>query len=142
MPAEARAGLALVGTAVLFAAEHQVKGLRLPQTERQIPSSVVAHRRPVNAWRFAVPYGTGLFTYLPSSSPHVLALWLVCTASSPMVVASAATFGAGRGLPLLVRSLTRHRDSYEGVLQAFTRRFRPVAPLLVTVLATALTLGA
>lgn len=141
IPIAVRFVVAVAGTAVLLGAEHGVRGWRLPQTARQIPSMVVARRRPANAWRFAVPYGTGLRTYLPSASPHVLALWLVTTAPTGAVLLGAAAFGGGRGLGLLVRSLSSRRDRYDDVFQGLTARLRPAAPSLVlalTVLAAVL----
>jgi hypothetical protein len=142
VPAGVRVGLAVAGTVVVFAAARGVRGLRLPQTERQIPASVVAVRRPSNAWRFGLPYGTGLFTYLPSASPHVLVVWLVLAAPSTMALAAATAFGAGRGLSMLVKAPARRRLAYEDSFQAITRRLRPLCPVLVTVAAAAATFAA
>jgi hypothetical protein len=134
IPEAWRMGLAALAAVAILLVERGVGGLRLPQTPRQIPSDVVALRRPGNAWRFAVPYGTGLRTYLPSASPHVLAVGLVLTAPSWAILAGAASFGAGRGLSLLVRSCTRHRDTFGAVFEHITARLVPLAPLLVAAL--------
>jgi hypothetical protein len=134
-----RAGLAIAGTLVVFAAARGVLGLRLPQTEKQIPSSVVALRRPSSAWNFALPYGTGLFTYLPSASPHVLVVWLVLAAPSLTTLAAAAAFGVGRGLSLLLKSFSLERFAYEDSFQAVTRMLRPLCPVLVAAAAAAAT---
>jgi hypothetical protein len=139
IPSAWRAGLAIAGTLVVFAAARGIRGLRLPQTEKQIPSSVVAQRRPSSAWNFALPYGTGLFTYLPSASPHVLVVWLVLAAPSLATLAGTAAFGVGRGLPLLTKSFARRRFAYDDSFQAFTRRLRPLCPVLVAVAAAAAT---
>jgi hypothetical protein len=129
-------------TLVVLAAARGVGGLRLPQTERQIPSSVVAVRRPSSAWRFALPYGTGLFTYLPSASPHVLVVWLVLAAPSGAALAGACAFGVGRGLPLLAKSFGRRRFAYEDTFQSATRWLRPLCPVLVALVAAAATVAA
>lgn len=125
---------------MILAADRGVHGLKLPQTAQQIPATVVAVRRPVNAWRFAVPYGTGLRTYLPSASPHVLALWLVLAAPSLLVPAAAAAFGVGRGISLLMRSLTRQRLDYGRSFERITGLLRPISPVLVLALALVATL--
>lgn len=129
-----RLGLGALLAAVILLAEREVRGLRLPQTARQIPATVVAQRRPGNAWRFAVPYGTGLRTYLPSASPHVLAVGLVLTAPSAAILGAAAAFGVGRGLSLLMRSFTRQRDAYGEIFQRITQVLRPVTPVVVLAL--------
>jgi hypothetical protein len=139
VPSAWRTGLAVAGTLAVFAAARGVRGLRLPQTEKQIPSSVVAQRRPSNAWNFALPYGTGLFTYLPSASPHVLVVWLVLAAPSSAALAAAAAFGVGRGLPLLAKSFSLRRFAYEDSFQAVTRWLRPLSPVLVAAAAAAAT---
>jgi hypothetical protein len=139
IPLAWRTGLAVAGTLAVFAASHGVGGLRLPQTEKQIPSSVVAQRRPSNAWRFALPYGTGLFTYLPSAGPHVLVVWLVLVAPSLATLAAATAFGVGRGLQLLVKSFATRRFAYEDSFQAVTRWLRPWCPVLVAAAAAAAT---
>jgi hypothetical protein len=141
VPAGVRVALAVVGTLVVLAAAHGVGGLRLPQTERQIPSSVVAVRRPSSAWRFGLPYGTGLFTYLPSASPHVLVVWLVLAAPSSATLAAACAFGVARGLPLLVKSFGRRRLVYEDAFQTVTRWLHPLCPVLVVVAAVAATVA-
>jgi hypothetical protein len=137
IPEPGRLGLAAVAVAGILLVERGVAGLRLPQTPRQIPSDVVAVRRPGNAWRFAVPYGTGLRTFLPSASPHVLAVGLVLTAPAWAVLAGALAFGAGRGLSLLVRSCTRHRDAFGALFDRMTALLVPLAPLLVAALVVA-----
>lgn len=142
VPDPVRVGLAVAGTLLVLAAARGLGGLRLPQTEKQIPAEVVAVRRPVNAWRFAVTYGTGLFTYLPSASPHVLVVWLVLTAPSLVILGTAVAFGAGRGLSLLMRSLACRRFAYEDVFQRITDVVRPASPVLVAALAAAATFAA
>lgn len=137
IPEPVRLGLAAVMAIGILAVERGIAGLRLPQTPRQIPSDVVAVRRPGNAWRFAVPYGTGLRTYLPSASPHVLAVGLVLAAPSWAALAGALAFGAGRGVSLLVRSCTRDRDTFGAVFERMTTRLVPQAPLLVAGLVVA-----
>ena len=139
IPSAWRVGAAVAGTLVVLAAARGIRGLRLPQTEKQISAEVVAVRRAVNAWRFAVTYGTGLFTYLPSASPHVLVVWLVLTAPSLATLAGAVGFGVGRGLPLLVKSFSHRRFAYDDSFQAVTRWLRPLCPVLVAAVAAAAT---
>lgn len=134
IPEAVRLGMTAVAAVGILAVERGVAGLRLPQTPRQIPSDVVALRRPGNAWRFAVPYGTGLRTYLPSASPHVLAVGLVLVAPSWAALAGALAFGAGRGVSLLVRSCTRDRNVFGAAFERMTTRLVPLAPLLVAAL--------
>jgi len=142
VPAGVRVGAAVLLTLVVLAAAHGVGGLRLPQTEHQIPASVVALRLPSRAWRFAVTYGTGLFTYLPSASPHVLVVWLVLAAPSHLAILAAAGFGVGRGLDLLTRSCSAQRVAYEDAFQRITQAVRPVTPVVVAALAVVAVVGA
>jgi hypothetical protein len=142
VPETVRLGLAAAAALAILAVDRGLLGrrVRLPQTPRQIPSVVVAVRRPGNAWRFAVPYGTGLRTYLPSPSPHVLAVGLVLVAPSWAALAAALAFGAGRGLSLLVRSCTRDRDVFGALFDRMTALLVPLAPLLVAGMLAAATL--
>ena len=135
VPAPVRLGAAVVLTAAVLVAARGLWGLRLPQTERQIPASVVALRLPSRAWRFALTYGTGLFTYLPSAAPHVLVVWLVLVAPSHLAILAAVAFGVGRGLDLLMRSCSVQRVAYEDALQRITGALRPATPYLVAALA-------
>ena len=142
IPEAVRIGAAAVLTLVVLAAAHGLGGLRLPQTERQIPASVVALRLPSRAWRFAVTYGTGLFTYLPSAAPHVLVVWLALAAPSHLAMLGAVAFGVGRGLDLLLRSCSVQRVAYEDAFQGITRALRPATPYLVAALAVVAVAGA
>lgn len=142
IPAAVRLGAAVVLTLLVLAAAHGVGGLRLPQTERQIPASVVALRLPSRAWRFAVTYGTGLFTYLPSAAPHVLVVWLALAAPSHLAMLGAVAFGVGRGLDLLLRSCSVQRVAYEDAFQRITQAVRPATPYLVAALAAVAVAGA
>jgi hypothetical protein len=142
IPAEVRLGAAAVLTLVVLAAARGLWGLRLPQTERQIPASVVALRLPSRAWRFALTYGTGLFTYLPSAAPHVLVVWLTLAAPSHLAMLGAVAFGVGRGLDLLMRSCSVQRVAYEDAFQRVTQAVRPATPYLVAALAVVAVAGA
>jgi hypothetical protein len=142
IPTAVRLGAAVVLTLLVLAAAHGVGGLRLPQTERQIPASVVALRLPSRAWRFAVTYGTGLFTYLPSAAPHVLVVWLALAAPSHLAMLGAVAFGVGRGLDLLLRSCSVQRVAYEDAFQRITQAVRPATPYVVAALAAVAVAGA
>ena len=62
---------------------------------RQIAPQVLASRAPAGAFRFAVLYGTGLLTYLPSTAPHVLAVVAVLLGDTWMIAGIAVGSGWG-----------------------------------------------
>ena len=132
VPAAVRYGLAVVVGVIVVLIDREVVPWRLPQSRRQIPPEVVAARRPGSAWRFALVYGTGTFTFLPNAAPHVVVIWLALLTSTPTILLAGAAFGLGRGLPLLVRAVVDDRDRYQRALERTAMTMRPiVAPMLL-----------
>lgn len=114
--------LAFAGTATVLTALRGHTGL--PQNERQIGFGLISARRPQGSFRFGLLMGTGLFTYLPSPAPHVIAAAAALLLLHPVyVLVLAAGFGAGRGVGLIARSVARDRTGFE-------RRFQRVVHVL------------
>lgn len=134
LPAGVRYGLAIALSVTVLAVDREIGGLRLPQSRRQIPPQVVAARRPSSAWRFALVYGTGLFTYLPTAAPHLLVIWLALVTTTPTILLSGAAFGVGRGVPLLARAVSFDRVSFQRALERTADLMRPVAAPALLVL--------
>ena len=83
-------------------------------------------------WRFALVYGTGTFTFLPTAVPHVVVIWLALLTSTPTILLAGVAFGLGRGLPLVVRAVVTDRDRYQRALERTAMTMRPiVAPVLL-----------
>jgi len=128
LPVPLRYALAIALSLVVLAAERGYGGLRLPQSERQIPPQVVAARRASSAWRFALLYGTGIFTFLPTAVPHVIVIWLALVATAtPTILLAGVAFGVGRGVPLLARALATDRTSFQRALERTAATFQRVA---------------
>lgn len=112
IPTPIRLTAAVLAAAVIVTAGASRVRLRflLPQRRWQIPPEVIATRSRRGVFRFSFALGSGLFTYLPSSSPHLLAALLVILAPGPgAVIAAAMAFGAGRGVDFAARAFAKDR---------------------------------
>ena len=128
IPPAASVAIAIALSLVVLAADQGMGGLRLPETKRQIPPTVIAAGRAGGAWRFGAIYGSGLLTYLPSAAPHVLVVWLVLTATAPGILLAGVGFGLGRGLPQLARAVTTDRLAFQHSLERTAARARHAVP--------------
>lgn len=80
----------------------------LPQNARQIPPEVLQNRLRLGSLQFGFELGTGVRTYVPSSSPYVLALALLLSHQGPSpTLLTGAAFGAGRALSAVLTYLAR-----------------------------------
>lgn len=96
--------------------------LRLPQNSRQVPREVLRPGLAGGVLRFGFELGTGVRTYVSSSSPYVVAVALLLSAPSPLVAALAgAGFGAGRAATPLARHASGAGDRWDRLLQARLR---------------------
>jgi len=105
------AGFFVASTVLLLG--HFGIGVKPPQSAKQIPPSVVAAGGPRSAFNFAVIYGTGLFTFLPSVGPHIVATYLLFLGQPHTFLVAGLGFGLGRGLPLLSRAFSIRRTMHE-----------------------------
>jgi hypothetical protein len=134
IPPTASVAIAVAMSLVVLAADRGLGGLRLPETRRQIPPTVIAAGRPAGAWRFGAIYGSGLLTYLPNAAPHLLVVWLALTATAPTILLAGVGFGLGRGLPLLARSVSTDRLAFQHSLERTAALARHVVPPALLVL--------
>jgi hypothetical protein len=121
---------------VVWAAKHGplVGRLRLPETRRQIPASVLLGSVASGAWRFGLALGTGVRTYAPSAAPYVLAVAIVLARPSLGTVAAASVgFGLGRGLPMVAALIAAPSGLALGSHPRFVTNVAGAAPIAVLV---------
>jgi hypothetical protein len=124
VPLTLRIALWLLIGIVIVGANVVTGGCPLPQTRRQIGLATIARRDADGALRFGAALGTGVLTFLPSCTPHLLVLSLVLVQPSVgATLAAAVAFGFGRGLGMLGRALARDRARFDVRFQSV------VAPL-------------
>ncbi len=111
----------------------------LPQNRQQIALGVISAASPRGAARFGLLMGTGLFTFLPSASVHLLAAGVVLTlAGWVAALAAAIGFGLGRGGGLVARALSVDRIEFEDRFQQVVFALRRVAaPAVLALVLTA-----
>jgi hypothetical protein len=79
--------------------EFGVLRLELPQNARQIPPEILQRRLRLGALQFGFELGTGVRTYLSSTTPYILAVGLLLALPGPVATVSAGVaFGLGRAL--------------------------------------------
>ncbi|GAA4146450.1 hypothetical protein [Actinomadura keratinilytica] len=111
LPPPGRAAAIVAAAALGAARDLGLVRLRLPQNARQIPQEVLAGRPRAGALRFGFELGTGVRTYVPATTPYVLALGLPLSQQGPAATLLAgAAFGAGRALSAVLAYLSRSPD--------------------------------
>lgn len=91
----------------------------LPQNARQIPQEVLNRDVVRGSLRFGFELGTGVRTYLPASTPYVLAAaLLLCTPDLAVAALTGAGFGVGRALTPLTRHTSRAGGSWDAALRS------------------------
>lgn len=104
--------------------------LPLPQNTRQIPRDVLSRGLVGGALRFGLELGTGVRTYLPSSTPYVVATALLLLGPGPLAAAlTGGGFGLGRAATALTRQASGAGGAWDARLHARLR--------LITVASTA-----
>ncbi|GAA2639029.1 hypothetical protein SMC26_40755 [Actinomadura fulvescens] len=98
VPETGRIGVALVAAGAGLLRDFGVVTLPLPQHARQIPQEVLLRKPLRGALQFGFELGTGVRTYISSTSPYVLAIALFFISPGFVPVALAGLgFGIGRG---------------------------------------------
>lgn len=136
LPAHLKTALLLLGLGWTLMPSGTVLRLQLPQNSRQIPQEVLLEGGRWGVLQFGFEIGTGVRTYLPTTTAHALAMFLLFANPTLAEAVTLGTgFGMGRALQLIVAALVTDRDSMlEGwhlpveVLAAFA----PVVPVVVT----------
>lgn len=103
----------------------------LPQNARQIPQDVLNRDVARGALRFGFELGTGVRTYVPATTPYVLAAALLLSTPDLAVAAlTGAGFGLGRALTPLTRHASRAGDRWDTVLRSRLRAITAGAGLV------------
>lgn len=103
----------------------------LPQNARLVPFSVVQRRPGSAAFQFGFEMGTGVRTFVTSSSPYLLAFSVLLLVDHPLgALVVGASFGAGRFTMPLLRYLSAAGDEWDATMAARAQaivRFSAVA---------------
>lgn len=74
-------------------------------------------------FQFGFEMGTGVRTYLPSTTPYVVVMVLLLFAFPAGVsIVAASSFGAGRGLLMFARLMSSARDQWDTQLRRRSER--------------------
>ncbi|TDC58394.1 hypothetical protein E1281_01770 [Actinomadura sp. KC345] len=114
LPPPVRTSAILTVAALGVARESGLIRIPLPQNARQIPPEVLQTRLRRGSLQFGFELGTGVRTYVSSTSPYVLALALLLSVPAlSAALLTGAAFGAGRALSAVLAYLARddHRDA-------------------------------
>jgi hypothetical protein len=115
-------GLLLAVAAVAVLRDAGVLRFPLPENRRLVPQTIFRKAPRRAALQFGLEMGTGVRTYVPASSPYVLAVALLLLAPAPSVFAlSGAFFGVGRAITPWFRLVAPDQEAWDGTLDASTR---------------------
>src|SRR5687768_1040219 len=108
--------VALLGTASLVYALHELKILHLPnpQIGWQVPKSWQRSSRLVGNTLYGYVLGMGIFTFIPFGSFYVLLGWemIAGAISIKAAVAIGAVYGLARGIPVVAGGISMLRGEY------------------------------
>ena len=126
----------MVGAAVAaLARDFGVVRFGLPENRRLIPQSVFRRGPLIGPLRFGFELGTGVRTYLPSTTPYLLALALaVMPPPWPVAILTGTAFGVGRSLTPWARYLAADKARWD-------ERFTAQVSLIIRVSALAVSGG-
>ena len=124
----------LVGAAVVaLARDFGVVRFGLPENRRLIPQSVFRRGPLVGPMQFGFELGTGVRTYLPSTTPYLLALALaVMPPSWPVAILTGTAFGVGRSLTPWARYLASDKARWDERFNAQVNLMMRVSALAVS----------
>jgi len=89
----------------------------LPQNARLVPFSVVQRRPGAAAFQFGFEMGTGVRTFVTSSSPYLLAVCVLLLVDHPLgALIVGALFGAGRFAMFLLRYSSDAGDEWDRLM--------------------------
>lgn len=140
VPAWAAAATVLTFGAAVLGHELKLIRLKLPANHRQVPQEVYTSGPYWSNLQFGFELGTGVRTYLPSTTPHLLALALLLL-HVPLTIAiiAGASFGMGRAAMTWSRTTSPDPAKWETTLNKRMRIMQPASALTaLAVLATLL----
>lgn len=113
----------------------------LPQNGRLVPLEVVQQSPGVAGLQFGFEMGTGVRTFVTSSSPYLLALTALLISPLPWLAVCAGTaFGGGRFAMPLFRYLTDDAGAWDEKLRLRTHTLVVLSAVLCAIAATWLAL--
>lgn len=108
LPATVTWALVLAAALVAVASDTAVFGRSLPDHPRQVDERwLVKYRRWIYAGGYGVQIGAGFATYIMTAAVYLTAALAILTGSAPAALLLGATFGAVRGLTILVAAPAR-----------------------------------
>lgn len=133
VPREARVAVLIALTVGTLLIDLAGRADVLPQSKRQIPIEVFT-RPPAGAgFRFGTEYGSGLRTYLPTATAHLLALSIVLLMPGPRAaIVAGVGFGLGRAAMPIARAVDGTRDRWDAKLERCLPRIRAVVAVAGT----------
>lgn len=142
VPAGARVAILGIAAAGSVLREAGVLVIRMPERRNLIPEAVAQKGFPTGPLQFGFEMGTGVRTFLPSSSAHVIAIAVVLLLPSFGEAASAGLgFGIGRTVILWQAYCTDHRKVLDSWLTSGATRTIRVGGASAAAFGTALLLA-
>lgn len=122
VPGTVRHGLIVALAVLCVARDAGLVRFPLPQNARQIPQDVLDRDVARGSLRFGFELGTGVRTYVPATTPYVLAAALLLSTPDLTVAAlTGAGFGLGRALTPLTRHASGSGDAWDAALRSRLR---------------------
>jgi hypothetical protein len=109
----------------------------LYQDARQVTQRVIRMTPMRAAAQFGFEMGTGLRTFISSTSPYVFAAYAGLVAAPVLALVGAVGFALGRALPNAVYLITRQRELRQVVRAAHTADWLALGSLVVAAVLTA-----
>lgn len=113
IPTGVRYGVVVAAMVAVALREWHLVAYPVPSRNAQIPESVATKPYPFGPLQFGFEMGTGLRTFLPSASPHLLALSVVLIPAGVLAALAAGVgFGACRAANLWFTTVGVTRDDW------------------------------
>ena len=105
----------------------------IPENRRQVRQTVLRLRPLVGDAMFGFELGTGARTFVPATTPYLVAVTVLALGDGIMPgLAAGVGFGLGRGLVVVDRMLRADRDSWDSTMR-YLRQLWPLIALVMTV---------
>jgi voltage-gated potassium channel Kch len=119
-------GIALAGAALAVASDSALVGLALPVHPRQVDERWLArYRQWIYAGGYGVQIGTGFATYIMTAAVYLTTLLAVLTGRPAAAFGIGLTFGAVRGLGVLVTATVRTPEQLRDRIARVDRLAQP-----------------
>ncbi|MFN2589076.1 MAG: hypothetical protein ABR613_13300 [Actinomycetota bacterium] len=139
LPSSVRVGAVVAVGVAAIARDLSILKIALPQNARQVPQEIF--RKPLlrAALQFGFEMGTGLRTFVTSTSPYALLVALLLLGpTGAEAVAAGAGFGVGRAAMLFSRRLAPDPGAWGAGLHRVLRGVVPVSSVAVVMMSVAM----